>query len=535
LAVTHGSGDSGVLQGEGENALQPVDWIILGGYFVFIIWLGSYFGKKQKSSERYFLGNRRIPGWAVGMSIFATIISSWAFMALPGKSFKNDMQFLLTIAPIPLAVVISSLFIIPLFRNKIKLSAYEYLERRFGPAARFYGDFLFICGHFFKMSMVLYLLCLAISGMTGFDVAVLIFIIGVATIIYTFYGGIEGVVWTEVIQGFLLLGGGVLALYFLLFMTPVGPEEVLQVGFEKSKFKLAEFDFTWQEICVYVLLWSGFNLYMSKYATDQTVVQRYLLSPSTDQARRSLWISVLLLGVVWILFMLIGALLWVYYEIQPGLLPAEVRNIPDKVFAYFIAHELPAGVTGLILAGIFAASMSTLSADLNSLGSVLIDDFYNKLARRSTEEQRLWFSRLSVLVTGLLSIILALFLTRFEEQSMVDGFLIFTAIIAGGMLGMFFLGFFTRRCSKDGLYIGLVVGVAFIIWATLTNPKTGMIESSTLLWFPRFKVNLLWLGLLGNLVVFAVGYAASLIVTPGHKAPEGLTIYGKEELDQPKK
>lgn len=515
-----------------DNAVQTIDWVIIGLYFAFTVWLGSYFGKKQTSSDRYFLGNRKIPGWAVGMSIFATIISSWSFMALPGKSFKNDMQFLLTIVPIPLTVLISSAFVIPLFRNKIKLSAYEYLERRFGPAARFYGDFLFISGHFFKMSMVLYLLCLAISGMTGWPVGWLILVIGLATIIYTFFGGIEGVVWTEVIQGFLLLGGGVVAFAFLLFAAPAGPAEVIDTACQAGKFKLVEFDFTWEGICLYVLLWSGFNLYMSKYATDQTVVQRYLLSSSTKQARKSLWISVLLLSVVWILFMSIGALLWAYYEIQPNLLPAEVRNAPDKVFAYFIGHELPAGVTGLILAGIFAASMSTLSADLNSLGSVLMDDFYNKLAKRATDKQRLWFSRLSVLVTGFLSILLAVVLTKFKSKSMVDAFLVFTAIIAGGMMGMFFLGLFTRRCSKKGLYIGLAIGVTFIIWATLTSPKN--MDPSTLPWLPKFGIHILWLGLLGNIVVFIAGYVASRIVSPAYRADDELTIYGKIPHDASK-
>ena len=510
-------------EGSSNNALQFIDWLIIAAYFVFVVWLGSYFGKRQKSSDRYFLGNRRLPGWAVGMSIFATIISSWAFMALPGKSFKNDMQFLLTIAPIPITVLIAGVFIIPLFRNKVKLSAYEYLERRFGLAARFYGDFLFICGHFFKMSMVLYLLCLAISGMTGWHIVLLIVVVGLATIVYTFFGGIEGVVWTEVIQGFLLLGGGVVAVSFLLFAGPVGPTEVIDAACKAGKFRLAELHFHWDKICIYVLLWSGFNLYMSKYATDQTVVQRYLLSSSTSQARRSLWISVVLLTVVWVLFMSIGVLLWVYYDIQPELLPDEVRRIPDKVFAYFIGHQLPVGVTGLILAGIFAASMSTLSADLNSLGSVLMDDFYNKLAKRSTDRQRLWFSRLSVLVTGFLSIFLAVVLTKFESQSMVDAFLIFTSIIAGGMMGMFFLGLFTRRCSKKGLYIGLVIGVTFIAWATFTNPLR--MAPSALPWLPKFQINILWLGLFGNIVVFVTGYVASLIFNPGYRADDELTIY----------
>jgi len=196
---------------ESHSAVRIVDWLIVAGYFAFVIWLGSRFSKKQTTSTRYFLGDRRLPGWAVGMSIFATIISSWTFLAIPGKSFKMDMQYLMTISTIPLSALIAVFFIIPIFRNKIQLSAYEYLERRFGLTARFYGNIVFISGHFFKMGMVLYLLCLAIEGATGWGgqyLIYLIIVVGICTITYTFFGGIEGVVWTDVIQGFLLLGGG---------------------------------------------------------------------------------------------------------------------------------------------------------------------------------------------------------------------------------------------------------------------------------------------------------------------------------------
>jgi len=209
-----------VPQPEPHSAVRAIDLFIVAGYFAFIIWLGSRFGKRQTSSRRYFLADRTLPGWAVGMSIFATIISSWAFLALPGKSFAADMQYLVTISTIPLTALVATLFIIPVFRNKIKLSAYEYLERRFGLVARFYGNIVFISGHFFKMGMVLYLLCLAIEGVTGWgsqSLIYLIVIVGIVTITYTFFGGIEGVVWTDVIQGFLLLAGGVSVCYLYCF------------------------------------------------------------------------------------------------------------------------------------------------------------------------------------------------------------------------------------------------------------------------------------------------------------------------------
>jgi SSS family solute:Na+ symporter len=521
-----------VPQPDSQSALKIIDWAIIGAYFVFTIWLGSYFSKRQTSSQRFFLGDRKLPGWAIGMSIFATIISSWAFLALPGKSFKDDMQYLLTIAPIPLTVLIAVFFIIPVFRQKIRLSAYEYLERRFGLIARFYGNIVFISGHFFKMGMVLFLLCLAIEGATGWGenyLTYLIIIVGIVTIFYTFFGGIEGVVWTHVIQGFLLLGGGVIGLLFLLFASRLGPTDMLATAYDAGKFKLTNFDFDWNRLSVWMLLCVGFTHYLARYATDQTVVQRYLLAPSNKQASRSLWVSVILLGIVWVVFMFIGILLWVYYEVEPGLLPAAVRDKPDQVFAYFIGHQIPAGVTGLILAGVFAAAMSTLSSDLNSLASVLTDDFYEKLARAATDKKRLFFSRLSVIVAGIGAIFLAIAMRR--VKSMVETFFIFTSIMGGGMIGMFFLGLLTRRCSKKGLYVGLVIGVTLIAWATITNnPK--LLSPSTLPWLPRFTINILWLGLLGNVVVFATGYVASLILTPGHEAQEGLTIYSKDTSER---
>jgi SSS family solute:Na+ symporter len=395
------------------------------------------------------------------------------------------------------------------------------------------------------MGMVLFLLCLAIEGATGWGetyLTYLIVIVGIVTIFYTFFGGIEGVVWTHVIQGFLLLGGGIIGLLFLLFLSKAGPTDMLANAYDAGKFKLADFDFDWDRLSVWIFLCFGFTHYLARYATDQTVVQRYLLAPSTKQASRSLWVSVILLGIVWVVFMFIGVLLWVYYEIQPELLPEAVRQKPDQVFAYFIGHQIPAGVTGfayfighqipagvtgLILAGVFAAAMSTLSSDLNSLASVLVDDFYEKLAKAPTDRRRLLFSRLSVIVAGIGAIFLAMALRR--VKSMVEVFFVFSSIMGGGMIGMFFLGLLTRRCSRRGLYIGLLIGVIFIAWATITNsPK--YLSPSTLPWLPRFAVNILWLGLLGNVVVFVVGYLASLIFTPGNRAEEGLTIYSDTQV-----
>ena len=501
------------------SALTLLDWFILSGYFVFIVWLGSYFGKRQKSSERYFLGKRNLPGWAVGMSMFATIISSWAFIALPGKSFKNDMQYLMTISTIPISAFLAVRFFIPLFRDKIKLSAYEYLERRFGLPARVYGNLAFIVVHFGKMGAILYLLSLAISSMTAWNIYFIIAIVGLATIIYTFFGGIEGVVWSDVTQGFLLIGGGIVSLFFLLFSAPGGPVNILDVAQSAEKFKLASLHFDAGGISLFVFLCFGFNFYLQKYVSDQTVVQRYLLSSTKKQASRALWMSSLLIMGVWVLFMSIGVLLWAYYRLQPELLPTELWSQPDRVFPYFIGHQLPAGISGLILAGLLAATMSTLSSDLNSLGAVLTDDYYSKLRKKFSDVQKLRFSRLSVLTSGLLAVFLAMAMTQIH--SMADAAFNFVSLVAGGVLGMYMLGLFTRRSNSKGLYIGIGIGILFILWAYFSSAGRGI----SLTWLPLFPLNTLWIGLLGNLVVFVTGFSASRLLSPKYRADKELTVY----------
>ncbi len=510
-----------------ESALTLIDWSLIAVYFVFVIWLGTHFGKKQTSSDHYFLGGKNLPGWAVGISIFATLISSWAFLGLPGKSFKDDIQMLMTIVPIPFTMWFCAKYFIPLFRDKVKLSAYEYLERRFGLIARLYGNVAFISGHIFKMGVVLMLMCKALSAMTGWNVDALIVLIGLATITYTFFGGIEGVIWTDVTQGILLLGGGVVSVLFLLFAGDSSPGLVLSTAYDAGKFKLADFSFDWNGISVYILLVFGLNLYLAKYSTDQTVVQRYLLSSSRKQAATALWVSFGFLAAVWVIFINIGSLLWAFYDLHPELLPAEIRAEPDAVFAYFIGHQLPTGLTGLILAGLFAASMSTLSSDLNSLSSVVIDDFYNKLKKTANDVQRLRFSRGSVLAAGIVAIVLAIALTR--VKSIVDAAFWFASIMAGGMMGMFFVGLFTKRTSKQGLYCGLALGVLVIAWASSTNSIDPTLDT----WYPKFSIHMYWLGPIGNIVVFVAAYLFSLVLSPGYRAPEGLTIYGEPRRGEP--
>ena len=489
-----------------------LDWGIVGIYFTAMVWLGARFGRRQENADRYFLGTRKTPGWAVGMSMFATIISSWAFLALPAKAFQSDLRYLMAISAIPLAAWIAVRWIVPMFRQKIRLSAYEFLERRFGTGARIYGNLAFLVVHFGKMAAILYLLCLAIAEMTGWNIFVLIAVVGVSTVIYTFFGGIEGVVWTDVVQGFLLLFAGAAAAAFILYKAPGGGSAVLETAWTAGKFKLVSADFAWDRMSTVMLVFFGLSFYLQKYVADQTVVQRYLLAPSNGKAGRALWISSGLVMFVWALFMGVGVLLWGYYQLSPELLPTAVRAAPDKVFPYFIGHEMPPGIPGLMLAGLLAATMSTLSSDLNSLSAVIFDDYYRKLRPLADEARTLQFSRLVVLVAGFLGVLLAMAMTQIH--SMADAAFDFVSLVGGGVLGMYLLGLFVPKANARGLYIGLGFGIVFILWAHFCGPGKNMLPG-----LPRFPLHTQWVGLLGNVVVFACGYIASLLMPKAPSAP----------------
>lgn len=486
--------------------LSIIDWVVLMGYLLCMVGLGLRQTRRQGTSRHYFLGSGRLPGWVVGMSMFATVISSWAFLALPAKAFQSDLQSLMTIALLPVAAWICVRWFVPLFRERIRLSAYEYLERRFGLGARLYGNLAFLIVHFGKMAGILYLLCLAMAEITGANIYVLIAIVGCSTILYTFFGGMEGVVWTDVVQGFLLLFSGVVAAVFLMTDAPGGPGAVLETAWAGGKFKLVSGGFAWDSASTILFVIFGLTFYSQKYLSDQTMVQRYLLASDTAKAGRGVWVSSLLVMLVWALFMGIGVLLWAYYRLQPELLPAGLLERPDKVFPHFMAHAMPSGIKGLILSGLMAATMSTLSSDLNSLSAVVFDDYYRRLRPELDDRAHLVFSRLVVLGAGLLGLLLAMAMTRIH--SMADAAFDFVSLVGGGVMGMYLLGMVTAASAR-ALYIGLGCGVLFILWTFFSG--SAALEAAGI---PRSPFHTLWVGTIGNLVVFGVGWLAGRILGP---------------------
>jgi SSS family solute:Na+ symporter len=492
--------------------LRWPDWIVLIGYAIGIAALGLYFAKRQKTSEHYFTASGRIPGWAAGLSLFATLLSSFLFIGFPGQTYERNWEVLMQQFMTPFVVIFVAILIVPVLRRHIKVSVYEYLEERFGYGARVYGTLAFLAEHFFKMGVVLTAMSLAIYTITGWNQDTVILCLGIITIAYTFFGGIEGVIWTDVVQGLLMLASSFFVIgYILFFASHDGAGAILHAAIEDDKFKLIDPEFDMQRKTVYVIVWMGIFHFMLRYVTDQTMVQRYLTAPSVREAQKSALVSIGACMIAWIAFSLIGTLLYGFYKLNPARMGTHVDKA-DQVFPWFIGHEIPAGFTGVILVGLLAASMSTLSSEFNSFSACLTTDFYERLKGTLSPRRKLMVSKGIVLACGVNAVVLAMLLSRYTGGIMLlvlNAWAGIGAVLGGGILATFFLGIFCPRTNKYGLYPALAIGFTLTLWCYATShdwivlPEKWAVLKYT--WHPW------WLIGFSNILVFALGYGLSRI------------------------
>ena len=502
------------------------DWAAVVAYLAGMVLIGAHFSRRQRSTSHYFTAGGRIPGWAAGFSLFATLLSSFVFIAFPGQTYQYDWQVLMQQFSTPLIILGVAVFIIPVFRRVIRISAYEYLEQRFGYAARVYGTVGFLADHFFKMAVVIATMSLAISGITQIEQDLIIIVLGVITIAYTFVGGIEGVIWTDVAQGLLMLACSVIALLFIVFLaSPDGPGAVVGASITSEKMRLIDPEFTMTGKTVWVITWSGVFHFMIRYIADQTMVQRYLTAPTLREARKGAFVSIGACMVAWVTFSLIGTMLHGFYTLHPERLDASV-NQGDKVFPYFIGQELPPGLVGLVMVGLLAASMSTIASELNSFGACIVSDFYTRMRPDAPDRRRLWLSRAVVLVMGVLGVALAVWMSRYKEGIMLLMLTIFNwmgATFGGGMLAMFVLGMFSRRAHWRGVYPALVIGLLFAFWCAGTSK--GWFTPPAALAFLSYRWHEWWLIGLSTVIIFVLAYGLSLLFGGGERAALELTAY----------
>lgn len=491
-------------------ALQWSDWVVLAAYAIGIAALGLYFSRRQKTTEHYFTASGRIPGWASGLSLFATLLSSFMFIGFPGQTYGQNWEVMMKQFMTPFVVVFVAILIIPVLRNHVKVSVYEYLEQRFGYGARVYGTLSFLGEHFFKMGVVLSAMSLAIYTITGWNQDALIIGLGVLTITYTFFGGIEGVIWTDVVQGVLMLAASFFVIFFILFFASNdGATAILTAAIEDDKFKLINPDFDMRERTVYVIAWMGVFHFMLRYTTDQTMVQRYMTAPSLREARKSALVSAVACMIAFCTFSLIGTLLYGFYKLNPERLGAGVDKA-DQVFPWFVGQEIPGGFTGIILIGLLAASMSTLSSEFNSFSACLTTDFYERLIGRLDNRGRLLLSKFIVLGAGMFAIVLALVISRYAGGLMelvLEAWATLGAVLGGGILAAFFLGIFCPSANKRGLYPALAVGFLSTLWCYATANEWITLPEN--LAFLKYGWHTWWLIGFSNILVFLLGYGLS--------------------------
>jgi solute:Na+ symporter, SSS family len=500
--------------------MHLADILVIAAYLATLIGIGIRSAGRQKTTESYFVAGRSVPGWAAGLSLLATIITSLTFIAFPGSAYAGDWNLLVPGIIFVIIIVSIGPIIVPFFRHAVSMSVYEYFGTRFGSGVRMYSSFAFAAGHFAKMGFVFYLLALAVAGFTGWSISLLIVGLGVITIFYTFIGGLRAVIWTDVVQSVLIWTGIAVAVFLLLSSPHAPPGAMFHLIAANHKASLGSRDFDLARPTVWTMALYGFFYYLQKYTADQTVVQRYLAASSDHSALGGIEMGASLCLPVWTAFMLIGSLLWAFYRLSGQTIPATVTRA-DQVFPYYIVTQMPIGLGGLFLAALFGAAMSMLASDLNCLGLILTEDFYSHYSSRSTDAQRLRFGKISIILCGALAITIALRLSN-TRGSALAAYYTATSIIAGGLAGLFLLAFLSQRAGRAAAITGIIANLIFTAYATVT------LDDGKILNLHRF--NYPWseytIGVFGNLLLLGFGLLCAAIFPARSAVPKTATLWG---------
>jgi solute:Na+ symporter, SSS family len=467
------------------------NYLALTGYLAAMVMLGFWFSRRNKTTNDFFRGGQRIPWWAAGLSIYATMLSSITYMAVPAKVFATDWAYIFNSLAVLLTAPIVIVFYLPFYRRLDITSAYEYLEKRFNLLVRWFGSASFIVLQLGRGAIVLFLPALALSTVSSLDIYVCILLMSVLCILYTVLGGMEAVVWTDVAQSVVLLAGAILALVFIVLRIDGGLAEVFRLAHAHGKF-LENVRWTWDSTAptAWVVLVGGMAMNLASYTSSQDVVQRYVTTKNSRDAARSIWTNGLLAVPSGMLFFAVGTALFVFYQTHPRRFDSPLPT--DAVFPLFIVEELPAGVAGLVIAGIFAAAQSTLASSLNSIATCCVTDFYRRLRPAASDRFCLRLARGVTVAAGVAVTGVACVMASANIYSLWDSFLTVLGLTTGALAGLFALGIFTTRANGPGAVCGALVSVAALC----------CIQQCT-------NVHLFLYAGIGLLVCFGVGWLAS--------------------------
>jgi SSS family solute:Na+ symporter len=488
--------------------LTTVDFAVLALYFAAVVGLGVWAGRGDRDTDDYFVGGRRMPGWLVGVSILGTCISSVTYVAYPGYAFARDWEYLAQGLMLPVVLFAGGLGVVTFYRRHVKTSVNEFLEERFGPGVRTFSLVVLLISEVTRVATVMYLFSLVVNAITGWNIVQVILVIGVVTMVYAVLGGIKGVIWTDLIQTAVLLAGGIITVAAVGLQVPGGLPAAAAEAQAAHKFTLFDFTPDLGRDTFYVLALSGLTNYFYFLAGNQNQVQRYQCAASDREAKKAALLGSLLSVPTWALFLLVGSCLYVFYQHHPdpvvqGFIAA---GHPEKIFPHFIAARLPAGVSGLLLAGLFGAAMSTLDSSMNASSTLFVTDVYRRFLRPDVPEARaLWVARGMTLFWGCLAIVIAVAMIR--VGTFLEFYFKIVSIVLGAVTGVFFLALAVRRAHARGVIAGIIAGFMVTAWGSLTWAK--VLPADSAMAFPWHPI---MVGVLGCFAVIVVGTAASLML-----------------------
>ena len=483
--------------------MHVIDFIVFLAFTLGVVVFGCSFFKKGSSAEEFTSAGHSIPGWVVGMSIFATYVSSISYIGYPGKAFAADWNAFVFSLSIPIASYFAAKYFVPFYRKSGSVSAYTFLEEKFGAWARLYASACYLLTQIARMGSILYLLAVPMYILMGWDMHTVIILTSIGIIIYSMMGGLKAVIWADAIQGIILIGGALLCLAILMCSMPEGPMQTFELAInspEGNKFSLGAFTSDLTTSTFWVCLIYGIFINLQNYGIDQNYVQRYHAAKTDKDAKFSALFGGYLFIPVSALFFLIGSALYSYYQAGVAPLPAEIQAKPDYVFPYFIVNGLPIGLRGLLIASIFAAGMSTVSTSVTSAATILLTDyvrpFFLKTRRQKLE---LAIVRLSSFGVGILGACVAI--AMLSVESIIDAWWTLSSIFSGGMLGLFLLGCIPARINRIAAFIGCIAGIVVIAWISLAS-----------MWnLPGIHLHPYLAIVLGTTVIFLVGFLATFL------------------------
>ena len=446
--------------------ITGLDYTIFFLFVVGVVAFGcSFYFRSSKGAAAFTKAEGKLPSWVVGMSIFATFVSSISFLGLPGQAYAGNWNPFVFSLSIPFATWLAAKIFIPLYRQVNSVSAYHYLELKFGYWARCYVAVCYLLTQLARTGSILLLLALPLNTMFGWDVETIIIWTGVLTLLYSLMGGIAAVMWTDAIQGIILILGAVACALLLTFSMPEGPSQLFSIAAAHGKFSLGSFGASLVEPTFWLVMIYGLFTNMQNYGIDQNYVQRYMTAKSTSEAVKSTLFGSLLYVPVSLIFVYIGTALFSYYTAQPELLPAGTAS--DKVFPWFIVYGLPTGLTGLVIASLFSAGMATISTSINSAATIVLTDFVQHFSKQPLSEK----ANMKVLYTasfavGALGVVMGLMMMHID--GVLDAWWKLASIFSGGMLGLFLLALACRKPNRVASILGVVVGLMVIAWMSLS-------------------------------------------------------------------